>query len=80
MAGARHGRRQELELPGAHATGPPGCTADAVQALGRTLAAFHHNRHHDLDYTGPDGTKPELMADRSEIWVALSGEGGRRCG
>ena len=44
---------------------------------GATLAAFHHNRHHDLDYTGLDGTKPELMADRSELWVALSGDGGR---
>jgi hypothetical protein len=44
---------------------------------GSTLAAFHHNRHHDLDYTGLDGTKPELMADRSELWVALSGDGGR---
>ena len=44
---------------------------------GATLAAFHHNRHHDLDYTGLDGTKPELMADRSELWVSLSGDGGR---
>ena len=45
---------------------------------GATLAAFHHNRHHDLDYTGLSGTKPELMADRSELWVSLSGDGGRR--
>ena len=44
---------------------------------GATLAAFHHNRHHDLDYTGLDGTKPELMADRSELWVSLSSDGGR---
>ena len=44
---------------------------------GATLAAFHHNRHHDLDYTGLSGTKPELMADRSELWVSLSGDGGR---
>ena len=44
---------------------------------GATLAAFHHNRHHDLDYTGLSSSKPELMADRSELWVALSSDGGR---
>ena len=44
---------------------------------GATLAAFHHNRHRDLDYTGLSSSKPELMADRSELWVALSSDGGR---
>ena len=44
---------------------------------GATLAAFHHNRHHDRDYTGLSSTKPELMADRSELWVSLSSDGGR---
>ena len=36
---------------------------------GKTLAAFHHNR-----YT------PEVFLDRSEIWVALSDDGGRSWG
>lgn len=43
---------------------------------GKTLAAFHHNRHHDLDYTGLSGAKPALMKDRSEIWVSLSSDEG----
>ena len=43
---------------------------------GHTLAAFHHNRHHDLDYTGLDGGKQELMRDRSELWVATSTDHG----
>ena len=43
---------------------------------GNTLAAFHHNRHHDLNYTGLSSKKPELMIDRSEIWVSLSKDGG----
>lgn len=37
---------------------------------GKTLAAFHHNRHHDLNYTTLDGGKVEMMKDRQEIWVA----------
>lgn len=41
------------------------------------LVAFHHNRHHDLDYTGLHGDKEASMADRSEIWVAISADGGR---
>ena len=44
------------------------------------LAAFHHNRHHDLDYTGLSGDKEALMGDRSEIWVAISKDGGRTWG
>jgi len=43
---------------------------------GKTLAAFHHNRHSDTHYTGLSA-KAELMKDRSEVWVALSGDGGR---
>ena len=43
---------------------------------GQTLAAFHHNRHHDLNYTGLSSKKPEMMMDRSEIWVSLSTDGG----
>ena len=42
----------------------------------KTLIAFHHNRHHDLDYTGLSGQKPEIMQDRSEIWFSLSNDGG----
>ena len=37
-----------------------------------TLIAFHHNRHHDLDYTGLNSAKFDSMADRSEIWFSLS--------
>ena len=43
---------------------------------GKTLVAFHHNRHHDTDYTGLDGGKQALMADRSEIWVSTSTDEG----
>ena len=43
---------------------------------GKTLVAFHHNRFHDRDYTGLSGTKPEVMQDRSEIWVSRSTNGG----
>ena len=41
-----------------------------------TLIAFHHNRHHDLDYTGLNSAKSESMADRSEIWFSLSSDCG----
>lgn len=44
---------------------------------GKTLAAFHHNRHNDFDYTGLSGTKAEQMKDRSEIWLSLSQDEGR---
>jgi hypothetical protein len=44
---------------------------------GKTLIAFHHNRHHDTDYTGLSGTKKEQMMDRSELWFSLSTDGGR---
>jgi hypothetical protein len=43
----------------------------------KTLAAFHHNRHTDLNYTGLSGSKEEGMKDRSEIWVSLSRDEGR---
>ena len=45
-------------------------------ADGKTLAALHHNRFSDRDYKGLSG-RPEVMKDRSEIWVALSRDGGR---
>jgi hypothetical protein len=44
-------------------------------ADGKTLAAFHHNRHHDRNYVNL-GDNPG-MKDRSEIWVSLSSDGGR---
>ena len=43
---------------------------------GETLAAFHHNRHSDRDYTGLSGAKAEMMRDRSEIWLSTSADGG----
>jgi hypothetical protein len=43
---------------------------------GKTLAAFHHNRFHDTDYSGLSGGKEEIMQDRSEIWVSFSENGG----
>lgn len=42
----------------------------------KTLIAFHHNRHHDLDYTGLSGSKKEIMMDRSELWFSLSKDAG----
>lgn len=47
---------------------------------GKTLAAFHHNRFHDTDYSGLSGGKEAIMRDRSEIWVALSSDGGESWG
>jgi hypothetical protein len=44
---------------------------------GKTLAAFHHNRYSDKNYTGLDSRKPEVMKDRSELWVSFSKDGGR---
>ncbi|MBM3502049.1 MAG: exo-alpha-sialidase [Armatimonadetes bacterium] len=44
-------------------------------ADGKTLAAFHHNRHHDLNYVNLGDNLG--MKDRSEIWVSLSSDGGR---
>ena len=44
---------------------------------GRTLAAFHHNRHHDRDYTGLSAGNVEQMKDRSELWVSTSCDEGR---
>jgi Neuraminidase (sialidase) len=41
---------------------------------GKTLAAFHHNRHHDLNYAGLGDNQG--MQDRSELWVSLSTDDG----
>jgi len=43
---------------------------------GATLLALHHNRYSDRNYVGLSG-RPEVMKDRSEIWAALSHDGGR---
>ncbi|MDG1891121.1 MAG: sialidase family protein [Verrucomicrobiota bacterium] len=43
---------------------------------GKTLITFLHNRHMGTQYTGLSGTM-DGMLDRSEIWVALSMDGGR---
>jgi hypothetical protein len=44
---------------------------------GKTLAAFHHNRHGDTAYTTLDSNKGEMMKDRQEVWVSLSTDEGR---
>ena len=44
----------------------------------KTLAAFHHNRFHDIHYSGLSGTKEDVMRDRSEIWVSFSTNGGEK--
>jgi len=43
---------------------------------GKTLICLHHNRHHDLDYTGLDINKECLMGDRAEIWASFSNDCG----
>lgn len=43
---------------------------------GKTLVAFHHNRHHDVNYKGLNGNLAQ-MADRSELWVSFSPDEGR---
>ena len=55
-------------------SGEPDCSGVHL-ADGKTLAAFHHNRHHDRNYVNL-GDNPG-MKDRSEIWVSLSSDGGR---
>ena len=42
---------------------------------GKTLAAFHHNRHAQTQYAGLTA-KMEGMKDRSELWVSLSRDEG----
>jgi hypothetical protein len=42
---------------------------------GKTLVAFHHNRHSQSTYTGLNA-KTEGMKDRSELWVSLSTDEG----
>jgi len=44
---------------------------------GKTLLVLHHNRFSDVNFTGLDAIKPEVMKDRSEIWTSLSHDGGR---
>lgn len=41
----------------------------------KTFVTFHHNRHHDLNYTFLCA-KEELMADRNEVWASLSTDKG----
>lgn len=43
---------------------------------GKTLAAFHHNRHSKVKYDGLS-VNMEGMKDRSEIWVSLSTDEGK---
>lgn len=43
---------------------------------GKTLAAFHHNRHGDSVYTTLDSNKGDMMKDRQEVWVSLSTDEG----
>jgi hypothetical protein len=43
----------------------------------KTLIAFHHNRHHDFNYSGLSGAKREIMKDRSELWFSLSTDDGK---
>ena len=43
---------------------------------GKTLVAFHHNRHSQTTYTGLTG-KMEGQKDRSEIWASTSTDEGR---
>ena len=45
---------------------------------GKTLAAFHHNRFHDRNYSGLSTVKEDVMKDRSEIWVSFSSDGGEK--
>jgi len=45
-------------------------------ADGKTLVAFHHNRHSQREYTGLQA-KMEGMKDRAELWVSLSRDEGR---
>jgi hypothetical protein len=42
---------------------------------GKTLAAFHHNRHHDRNYVNLVGDNPGMKV-RSEVWVSLSTDDG----
>jgi len=43
---------------------------------GKTLVAFHHNRHAQTTYSGLSA-KMEGMRDRSELWVSTSQDEGR---
>lgn len=43
---------------------------------GKTLAAFHHNRYSLRKYEGLNQS-PQVMKDRSEIWVSFSSDEGR---
>jgi len=43
---------------------------------GKTLAAFHHNRYSLKNYEGLNRS-PQVMMDRSEMWVSFSKDEGR---
>ncbi len=43
---------------------------------GKTLITFFHNRHYGTEYVGLTG-QMDGMKDRSEIWTAVSKDGGR---
>ncbi|GMV79366.1 MAG: hypothetical protein AMXMBFR7_05500 [Planctomycetota bacterium] len=43
---------------------------------GKTLAAFHHNEHADLNYQGLDG-RNECQSPRRQVWVSFSSDGAR---
>lgn len=43
----------------------------------KTLITFIHNENHDLNYTGLNGGKKEIMMDRSELWFCLSTDDGK---
>jgi hypothetical protein len=45
-------------------------------ADGKTMVAFHHNRHAQSAYVGLSA-KMEGQKDRSELWVSISNNGGR---
>jgi len=47
---------------------------------GKTLAAFHHNRYYMTPKPYEGLNCKEVFLDRSEIWVALSADGGRTWG
>jgi hypothetical protein len=60
---------QARPTPLVHPDAPPMITH---LSDGKTLVCLHHNRFHDLDYTGLSAEKQAIMGDRSEIWAAFS--------
>ena len=43
---------------------------------GKTVMCIHHNRHHDVDYTGLGSENDLVMHDRTELWVSISRDDG----